>query len=883
MWRWIRSLGKTLFRRSRLEGDMAEELRCHIEERADHLVREGMDRKEASRRARVEFGATEAYKEECRAARGARRLDEFARNLRYAGRSLHRRPGFAVIAILSLALGIGGNVAIFSLLHRLVLAKLPVKDADSLIQVVRSGNIVDRISYPRFERLRDNFDLFETLFGWTNRTYELNFVNSTREVTVNLVTGNYFDELGIRPLHGRLLRPEDDRLGAAQGIVLSYGLWRDFFGGDESAVGRHVTLQNLTFEIVGVAPPEFLGLELGFEPDAYLPHHAVWRFDPEHKYGEGANSFATMARLKPGIPLEAAKTRVREQWLSLMSNQQVAQAYNANPVYPELREGSRGYSRLRMEFSQALYALMGLAVAVFLIACANLASLLVVRGIERTGETSMRLALGANRSQIAGQWMTECLLLAGIGGAVGLMLAYWTTELLLLFVRESDRGWLRFQVDSTALLVGVGLTIVAGVLFGLFPAFRASRLGVQDLIKENSTTVIGRRGRVAHVVLTGQVAVALVLAVAAALFTKTLWNLNQAPAGLETEAVAYAQPLFWKTEFPRDKIPSVINEVLERLQNSPNIASVSMVSGLPFVYGSGGWGAITVPGYTFAPDEPNLVYFKTVTPGYFTTLGIPLLKGRDFEQRDRTDRFSVAIVNERFARHYFSDRDPIGQEFLSGRPPKFRSTHIVGVVGDTVDSGFREEPRELVYGTFSPDGYAGIVVRAQPRVDAAVCEAEIRAALASLAPKIPVESGTMRGAVQESLRRDRLVAELSAAFGVLGMLLAAVGLYGATAHMARSRRREIGLRIALGAQRSDIVRLMLRENVWIILAGTAIGLAGAVAVGRVIESLLFGITPTDPLTLGTAAVLLGLVALMSSLWPALRASRLNPLESLRYE
>ena len=743
---------------------------------------------------------------------------------------------------------------------------------------------MDRISYPRFERLRDNFDLFETLFGWTGGNYELKFANRTREVDVNLVTGNYFNELGVRPAHGRLLLPEDDKLGAAQGVVLSYRLWRDFFGGDQSVVGRSVTLRDVTFEIVGVAPSEFLGLQLGFEPDAYLPYHAVWRFNPEHKNFEGMNSFFTMGRLKPGIPLAAAKTRVREQWLSLMSTRQVSQAYNANAMYPELREGSRGYSRLRGEFSQALYALMGLAVAVFLIACANLASLLVVRGIERTGETSMRLALGAKRGQVVGQWMTECLLIAGIGGVTGVAFAYWMTELLLLFVDDSDRAWLRFQVDSTGLLVGFGLTIAAGLLFGFFPALRASRLGIQGLVKENSTTVIGRRGRVAHVVLTGQVAAALVLAVSAALFTRTLWNLNQAPAGIETETVAYAQPIFWKTDFPRDKVPSVINEVLERLRNSPNIASVSMGSGLPFVSGSGGWFAVTVPGYTFAPDEPNLAYGKAVTPGYFQTLGIPLLAGRDLREQDRLDDAPrVAIVNERFARHYFSDRDPIGQEYQSGRPPRLRTTQIVGVVADTVDSGFREEPRELVYRPVSPRGYPPIVARAKPGVDASVCEAEIRAALTSLAPKVPIESGTMKGAVQETLRRDRLVAQLSAAFGVLGILLAAVGLYGATAHMARSRRREIGLRIALGAQRSDIVRLMLRENVWVILAGIAIGLAGAIGVGRVIESLLFGVAATDPLALGIAAVLLALVALAATLWPALRAARLDPSRALRCE
>ncbi len=618
MWRRLASLGRTMFRRSRLEGEMAEELRCHIEERADHLVLEGMERREALRQARLEFGAVEAYKEECRAARGARWMDELWRSLRYAGRSLYKRPGFAAIAILSLALGIGGNVAVFNLFNRLVLAPLPVRDPESLYQVMRSRGIVNRLSYPGFERLRDNFDVFESLFGWTWGNYELKFANRTRLVDVDLVTGNYFDALGIRPTHGRLLRPEDDRLGAAQSIVLSHRLWRDFFGADESVLGRSVKLLDTPFEIVGVAPPDFLGLELGSPPDAYLPHHAQWRFDSDYKPSEGASVFFTMGRLKPDVPFGAAQTLLRERWPGLRPPELAPSRYNSRPRHLRLKDGSRGYSPLRTEFSQALYALMGLALAVFLIACANLASLLVVRGIERTGETSMRLALGANRGQLVGQWMTECLLMAGIGGVTGLILAYWMTELLLLFVNESDRAWLRFQADSSTVALGLGLTIAAGLLFGLLPAFRASRLGIQELIKEHSAAVIGRRGHVAHAVLTGQVAVALVLVVSATLFARTLWNLNRAPAGLETDAVAYARPLFSKTEFPWDKRPLVMKEVMERLRNSENIASVGGAGGLPFVSGSHGWGPITVPGYTFAPDEPNLaywgIYLTQVTP-----------------------------------------------------------------------------------------------------------------------------------------------------------------------------------------------------------------------------------------------------------------------------
>ncbi len=729
--------------------------------------------------------------------------------------------------------------------------------------------------------MRDNFDLFETLFGWTWRDYDLEFENRNRIVEVNLVTGNYFPALGIRPAIGRLLLPEDDRTGAAQGIVLSHRLWRDFFGADERVLGNRVKLLQETFEVVGVAPPEFLGIELGSPPDAYIPYHALWRFDPEHTSGEGAMSFFTMGRVKGDVPLPAAQTMLRERWRSLEGARQATSGYN-NDQYVLLRDGSRGYTPLRAEFSQALYALTGLVAAVFLIACANLASLLIVRGIERTGKTTVRLAMGANRGQLILHWMTECHLIACLGGATGLVLAPWIAEVFLLFVKESDRAWLRFEPEPTVVALAVGLTLVAAFLFGLLPAFRAHRLGIQGLLKEHSGAVIGHRGRLAHTILAMQVAIALVLVVSAGLFTKTLWKLSHTPAGLATESVAYAWPQFWKTEFPRDRVRPMIDEVIERLRNSPNIASVSEGYGLPFAYGADAWSSVRVSNYGLAPGEENLAFHNSIAPGYLKTLGIPIKKGRDFEKRDQLeDAPPVVIVNERFARHYFPDRDPIGQEFRSGRAPTPK--RIIGVVGDTTDRNFREQPREFVYRPVGTQSYSPIVVRTKPGFDASLGEEEIRALLSSLAPNIPIESGTLKAAVRESLRRDQLVAQLSSSFGVLGMLLAAVGLYSATAHIARSRRREIGLRVALGAERSDVVRLLLRENVWVTLAGLAIGLAGSVGVGHVMESLLFGVSATDPLALGTASALLALVALAASLWPAFRAAKLDPSRTLRYE
>ncbi|HUG81204.1 MAG TPA: ABC transporter permease [Bryobacterales bacterium] len=874
---------RALFRRKAVEQELCEELQFHFDHQVEKNLAQGMSREEATRQARLAFGGSDQVKEECREARGTGWPDELWRNLRYAGRSMRKSPGFATVAVLSLALGIGANVAVFSLLNRLVLTPLPVQDAERLQHVVLSAGYGShyQLSYVKYEILRDNFDVFETLFGWSARSFPLTLKEQSLTVETQAVTGNYFEALGVRPTLGRLLRPDDDRSGFSDTAVISYRLWRDLFGGEKSVLGRNMTLGAETYRIVGVAPREFLGLQSGFPPDVYLPIHAAERFAPHLLLNEGVMGFKIMGRLEPTISLAAAQTALREGWPRFSKPRQAFLGDNGVPEYLRLEDGSRGYSPVRRDLSGAVMALMGLAAAVFLIACANLATLLFVRGIERAGEMSMRLALGARRAQLVRQWMTECALLAMLGGGVGLFLAQWITDVLLLFVEESDRGWLRFEADASVVALSIGLTLAAGLLFGLLPALRASRADIQSLIKKRSASMMGRRGWLTQAVLTGQLAAALVLVVVAVFFARTLWNLNRASGGFDRTRVAYAYAQFWKARFPEDRIPAVMGEVLERLRNSPRIASVGG-GALPIAEGSGSWGWVTVPGYTFAPSEENVAYSIDVTPGYFESLGISLLAGRDFGESDRGSSWppAVAIINEQFARHYFQSENPIGKHFKMYRSS---DTAIVGVVKDAKDANLREPQRELIYYPMTRDSSFTIVARAKPGVDAAVCETEIRSALAALAKDVPIESGTMEEAVQISLGRDRLTAQLSAAFGLLGVLLACIGLYGSTAQTARGRTREIGLRIALGAGRSDIVRLILGQSLLVTLLGTAIGLAAAIGAGRLIESLLFEVSVSDPLTLGLSALVLAVVGLTAGLWPALRAARVDPCHSLRAE
>ena len=884
----IRSWAAVLLRRDRWEQQMRDELDFHVRERADALAAEGLPPDEALRRARLEFGGVERWKEPCREAQGAGPVDELARHLRDAFRSARRNPGFVAVAVLSLALGIGANLAVFGFVHQLLLSPLPVHQPDELRQVVLSTvrRNYYRMSYPKYEKLRDEFPIFRTIFGWGS-IGEADFKAGGREgrVKTTLVTGSFFDGLGVRPALGRLITPDDDKVGgAANVVVLSHQLWQSQFGGDPSVLGREMAVDQLTLRVIGVTPQEFLGTEPSDPRDVYIPLHAIHPTRPQLITAPGMMWMNIMARLKPEVSEEAAAVRLREGWAVIDKLDQPRRGDNTRPEHMVLEDGSHGYSELRIDFSRPVVVLMALVAIVFLIACANIASLLFVRASRRAGELAVRVALGAGRGALVRQWLTECLLLAMAGGAAGVVLARWITDVLLQFVPEASRDPLRFQMTPEMLLVAAALTAAAACLFGLVPTLRAAAVQPNDVLRASGPTGTVRRGRVAEIVLAAQLAASLVLVAGALLFAQTLRNLNDVDTGFERQTVVYAQARYFQVRYPREQLPETIRQILERLRSSPLFTRVSVG---PVLSGpAGGWGWVKVPGYVFAPDEDNVVFNRFVAPGYFATVGIPLLAGSDFADIHHLDPRPDAppvIVSERLAKHYFgSARAAVGKQIAMGPRP---ASEIVGVVADIVDGGVRTGRKEIVYWPMPNNTPDTIVARLAPGVDPRAAEAELRASIAAFATAKPVavETGLVEDHLQETLSHDRLVGELSMALGLLGVFLAALGLFGAIAHWAAGRTREIAIRLTLGATPGHIARLVFRRGLAIITLGIAVGVPVALASGVLIQPLLFGVTARDGVTHAAAALILVAVGLLAACWPAWRAARVNALEVLRWE
>jgi predicted permease len=819
------------------------------------------------------------------------------RDVRQAWRGLAARPAFAAAAALSLALGIGANAAIFSLVDQVLVRALPVKEPERLVVLRSEGPRQGRsesdnnetvFSYPMYRDLRDRGREWIGLIARAAAPVHAGWRDQNDRAGAEIVSGNFFEVLGVQALVGRTLTSDDDRTpGAHPVVVLGYGYWQRRFGGNPAVVGEKIQVNGHPMTILGVAPARFYGVMSGRTPDLYIPIRMKRLITPTW---DGLESRRVMwlnilGRLAPGQTarrVEAAMAPVYrpilEQELAEMGrprSTRFREQFLAQKL--ELKEARQGIHQLRRFWEMRLVALMGMVGLVLLIACANVANLLLARGAEREREMAIRLAMGAGRWGVVRQLLVESLLLAAAGGAAGLLLGAWSAEGLLRLLPEGETGGqLSGGMDLRVALFGLAVSAVSAVLFSVAPAWQAARSDVAPALKDEATTASGgsRQARFRKALVAAQVALAVVLAAGAGLFTRSLENLLRFDPGFRVENLT----MFSLDPRLSGYTPARTQALAAELQQRFEIAAVAKLGPLT---NSGEGSNITVEGYRAREDEDLNVGRNVVSPGYFRTMGIPLVTGREFAASDGPAAPQVVIVNEAFARYFFgSAPSAIGRRMTFGAGTVKLDREIVGVVADSKHETLREKTKWFVYTAFAQDDNPGrmtFFVRS-------AATPEVRRLVRELDPGLPVFGlKSVRAQLGETIYWDRVVAVVSVAFGALATLLAAVGLYGVIAYAVARRTREIGIRMALGATRGRVVQLVLREVAGFATVGIGIGVAAAVAGGRWVESELFGVRSADPVVLAGAAAALALVALAAGGLPARRAARLDPMAALRHE
>jgi predicted permease len=810
-------------------------------------------------------------------------------DLRYAIRVLRGSPGFTAAAILTLGLGIGANTALFSVFDALLIKSLPVHEPDRLVVLsMRNARAEENLelSYPLFIELRDRNHTLADLAAGTSASNRVQVrVPPSREIeTVSLasVSGNFFEMLGVYPARGRLFTAamESSRTSEPT-MVLDYGYWQTRFGGSESVVGETVLVQNVAFTVVGVAPQGFFGHVVGESPDVWIPAVTQPRLSSASDYlgSTGVDWVRLIGRLRPGVTHQAALSDLQTIY------RQIEHDWKPTPKGNGLVDGGtllvgkgvRGFSDLRARFERPLKTLTIVVALVLLVACINVASLLTARASSREREIAIRLAIGAGTRQLARLFLAESLLLSALGGACGLLLGFWGTDALLpLLGDRSGLPPLAIRADARLLAFTALISVTTGVLFGTLPVWRyAGHARAVPLGKGVSTRPRLALGRA---LVVAQLALSLVLVVVAALFVGTLQNLRTVDAGFDRARVLMLRidPHAAGYDAPRR---AVLNQDLRAtIAALPGVQSTSQ-SGIGLMGGRSRTCCITVPGYTATPGERMAIRTNDVTPGYFSTLGMSLLAGRDFVEGDSTATSLPVVVNEAFARKYF-DGHAVGRSFAYGTGP---AMPIVGIVADARYDGLRETSVPLVFFPAKRDApLQSLEVRTAG--DSRAIMTAVRRAVAGVDPALPLrEMFTIEQLVDSSLARERLMARISGFFGVLALVLACVGVYGLLAQLVTRRTNEIGIRIALGASQEQVMAMVLRETTLLVVPGILVGLAAAAVGTRMAAALLFGLTPRDPAAFVLATASLTAVAIVAAWLPARRAANVTPLAALRHE
>ncbi|HKD16268.1 MAG TPA: ABC transporter permease, partial [Thermoanaerobaculia bacterium] len=829
-------------------------------------------------------------------------LSGLGRDFRHGARRLLFEPGFSAVAVLSLALGVGANTAIFQLLDAVRLRNLPVAQPEKLYNVRieptdegRTGNFSGRwpqLTSAIWERIRTEQKAFSKLAVWSSEPVNLASGGEARYAEGMWVSGTFFDTIGVGALRGRMIGPAEDTPDCASpAVVLSERFWRRELGGRDLAPGETISVEGRRFEIAGVAPARFFGIDVGRSFDIALPvcAESLLRDFPRTQQRR-AWWLSAVGRLAPGWTLEKTNTYFKTISpgvfeATLPEGYDAKDAKNFLGFHLKVWPASDGFSDLREGYANPLWLLLGISALVLLIACANIANLMLARASARQREIAVRLALGASRRRLIRQLLAESLVLAAAGAAGGVALARILSRLLVMFLATRDDSWfVAMPLDLRLLAFTAGVAVLTCVLFGLLPAVQASRTDPIEAIKAGGRGVAGAGARlsVRRALVVSQVALSLVLLVGSFLFVRSLGNLLALDAGFQQDRILTVSTDFTRVHVPKERWSDYRREILERIGAVPGVTSAAAVRIVPL---SGDfWNTyVDVEG---TDVKRKAAYFSSVSPGYFRTMGTLLLAGRDFDQSDRKGSEPVAIVTQAFAKKYLGGSSPIGR-FVSqtrqdgvGTPQHFR---IVGLVHDTKYGELREDFQPIVFlpqaQDEGPRSHAAFVLRSDLPLSA--LRGPLSRAIASLSPDIAIEFRLLRDIVHDDLVRDRLMASLSAFFGFLAAVLAMVGLYGIVSFMVVRRKNEIGVRMALGATRRDILTLVLREAGTLLAAGIAIGIVLAIGAATFARSLLFGLKPTDPATIAMASAALAVVAVAASLLPAHRAAALDPVAALR--
>lgn len=829
-------------------------------------------------------------------------MSSIRQDIRFALRTLAKSPVFTGVAVASLALGIGVNTALFSFVDHLLLRSLPVREPERLVLLDAKGPIAGMVvndqafSYPTYKDIRDRNDVFEGLLGRYETEVSVTWKNQTEVATGEIVTGNYFDVLGLQPHLGRLLSPADDQTpGAHPVVVLGHRYWTRRFGADPAVVNQKVLINGQPMEVIGVAPPRFHGVLVGSSMDLYVPAMMKAQITPTWNGLDSRRVFwlNLFARLKPGISREQAQARLARLHRSILE-QEIQQIEQAPASFREryvnkaltVAPGYRGRSWIRERMEKPFLVLLCMVGLVLLIACANIANLLMARAAARQREIAIRLALGASRWRLIRQLVVEASLLALFGGLLGVLIAVWAGDVLAGFVMSgpSSQGLGWSSPDLRTIGFTLGLSMITALVFGLVPAWKATRPSVADTLKDQAGSVssVVSDVRLRKGLVVAQIALSLLLLSGAGLFARSLYNLRTLDPGFETDSLVTFTVNPSLNGYAPERSFALFEQIQNALAGLPGVRSVAM-SDNPVLTGNVQMFSVKVEGYQASDGENMSPDLARISPGYMSTLGVKLLAGREFTEADKKDKPKVAIINDVMARKYFGGQSPIGRRIGFGRSEP--DTLIVGVVANTRGTNLRDENRRFVYRPYTTNEQPSSLtyyVRAAGAPQQLL--PAVRREVQRIDPTLPVvELKTMDAQVSEALAVDRAVAVMSAFFGLLATALASIGLYGVMAYTVTRRTREIGIRVALGAERKAVLWLVLKEVAVMAVLGMAIGLPVSVGLARFVEAQVYGIQSADPVTLAIAASVLLAVSLLAGYMPANRAARVDPLRALRYE